>query len=1135
MIKKIFISLVILSLLVGIGSGAVLYWFVVVEPGGEISEDYIRKILGRESPVYYSDGVTPLGVFFADAHRQYVDYDEIPDTFINALVAAEDNRFFSHFGFDFHGIVRAAIRNIEAGRVVQGGSTLTQQTAKNLFKRQDRSYKAKFKELIYALRLEYKYSKEEILEFYSNQFYVSGNGHGLGVAARYYFDKKPSELTLIEAAYIAGSVKRPNYYNPFIKKDSQSVFQAKERGIQRVSYVLRAMRDLEMISEIDYQHARNSEIPFNKGSVGYSLDYVMELVTEAVTSQQVLDSLSVYGIDNIATSGIKVITNVDKYIQHKTLYSLRKQLSTLDVRLRGYERQEVQQELQQTKYRGDRLVAEGSFVFGTITEIENNGGEVSIGVKVDLENGSGIIDRKGIEAIVKARVKWQKNRWTEVAEEDYSLLLAQLQEGDKIWISVREIDEFMSPVYDLERFPKVQGGAIVLQNGNIVSVAGGVENRFFNRAMYGKRTMGSSYKPFVYAAALQLGWNSADLLTNRRDVFVFQGQPYFPRPDHKIDNEQVSMNWAGVRSENLASVWLTAHLSDHLSGSQFVDVADYLGFTPKEVDQEPEPYRLYRSRIRDRYGIIITEDILRQAAYRKTVASIQPDLVFEGLGHEYEAMRTLHYGLDFNKFKEDLSEELGQKDLAEYERKELRLRKKILSKNYLVLSALNRQLHLYLGMNKPFQSGVRSDHSLPGSGIARLYYNPITSRYLYDYPANVPEYAQIISTWKFQQQLEALDVFERRERIESIRLGNHLSVKGFDLLERQVDQEFQKMRKLLPYSMDVLQEVEDFRILVGLKYLVEFGKFLGIESTLEPILSFPLGSNVVTLVETTRVYEALITGKLTLFSEENGDINNTLAIIDRIESEDGVVLFRPEELIRRGVSSKTSMVLGHILENTIKFGTGRYADSHVKMSSSESQNEVLNELSLSVPLFGKTGTANRYTNASFFGYLPNLNDDGNAMVIEDGYGIGVYVGYDDNKPMRQKTTRVTGAVGALPAWTEIANAIVKREEFSTGLDPIDLSFYGLAIQRKEMGQKNYAAMKDYGGRLDSPLKEIDTIDRYQPSIITFGAENKQQGFSPARGFAPFWLNQIPANKSQSEPASQPSQLPDSSAKVTESN
>jgi penicillin-binding protein 1A len=1112
MFKKIFIALLFLVLLAAAAAGAVLYWFVVLEPGDEISEQNIRSILGRESPVFYNDGVTPLGAFFSEARRQYVDYQEIPESFINALVAAEDNRFFSHFGFDVHGIVRAAMKNIEAGRIVQGGSTLTQQTAKNLFKRKDRSYKSKLIELIYALRLEYRYTKEEILEFYSNQFFVSGNGHGLGVAARYYFNKKPEELTLIESAYIAGSVKRPNYYNPFIKKDEQARALATEHGRQRAAYVLNAMLNLGMIDESDYQQAKNSEIPFARGSVGYSLDSVMELVTDAVSSDRLLEALSVHGIDNIATSGIRVITTVDKYIQDQTLSALRKQLSYLDARLRGYERDEVQEELASLKYSGDLTIAEGNFVFGTIETIENTGEEITIGVETGLENGSGHIDRSGLESLVEARVKYLKNRWSEPAKEDTEELLSQLRVGDRVWVSIRETDEYMTPLFDLEKFPKVQGGAIAVNNGRVISVAGGVENRFFNRAMYARRTMGSSFKPFVYTAALQLGWNAADLLVNKRDVFVFQNQPYFPRPDHEIDSELVSMSWAGVRSENLASVWLTAHLCDHLSRSQFEDVAGYLGLGPREVDGEPEPYRLFRARIRDRYGIVINAEVLHKAAYRKTMAAIQPDLVFEGLASEYQAMRELHYGLNFDQFEREIDQQLRDTTLPQYERKELRLRKDLLARNFLSLRALNKRLQNYLGLNRLAAAPVDTVMSKGRAETPYLYYDPINEHFLFDYPSKVPEYAQLVSPWQFQEKINEAGPFLKQEQIDSIVLGSTLSVKAFNFLSSQVEMEYRNMRKLLPYSMEVLSEVEDYRILVGLQYLVKFGKFLGIESELEPILSFPLGSNVVTLIETTRLYEALVSGTLTLFTEASGEINNTLAIIDRIESEDGVVLYRPEGETRRAVSPKTSLVLGHILENTIKFGTGRYADREVKLRGPQESGELLDELSLSIPLLGKTGTANRYTNASFFGYLPAPNGDGNAMVIDSGFGVGVYVGYDDNQAMRRGTTRITGAAGALPTWTAIVKAIVKNQEFDRTLDPVDLSFRGLAIEREDMGQKNFLALKDYGGQLQRPLKEVDPWDRYLPSIITFGVANEEKGLSPARSFAPFWLNQRPTER-----------------------
>ena len=155
MLKKLFYAITVFTGLTIIISLFSFLWLVVFSPGEEINQSNIEKILSMESPVYYSDGQSKIGVFFQDAHRQYIQYDEIPKTFVNAIIAAEDNNFFEHFGVDIPGVLRAMLANIKAGRIVQGGSTITQQTAKNLFKRKDRSLKAKLSELLYALRLEY--------------------------------------------------------------------------------------------------------------------------------------------------------------------------------------------------------------------------------------------------------------------------------------------------------------------------------------------------------------------------------------------------------------------------------------------------------------------------------------------------------------------------------------------------------------------------------------------------------------------------------------------------------------------------------------------------------------------------------------------------------------------------------------------------------------------------------------------------------------------------------------------------------------------------------------------------------------------------------------------------------------------
>ena len=180
---------------------------VVLNPGEHIDKGYILRALSKESAVYYRDGKTQMHAFYSDQHRIYVPYENIPEYWVEAITASEDKRYFSHFGLDPIGISRAMLSNIKAGRIVSGGSTLTQQTAKNVFNRPDRSLNSKAEEALNALRLEHHFTKEEILEFYANQFHVNGNGRGIGVAARHYFDKETKDLTLIECAFIAGMLQ----------------------------------------------------------------------------------------------------------------------------------------------------------------------------------------------------------------------------------------------------------------------------------------------------------------------------------------------------------------------------------------------------------------------------------------------------------------------------------------------------------------------------------------------------------------------------------------------------------------------------------------------------------------------------------------------------------------------------------------------------------------------------------------------------------------------------------------------------------------------------------------------------------------------------------------------------------------
>ncbi len=1106
MLKKIFLFFIALTIIAVSIAGGALYYAIVLEPGEEIKLDNIHKILGKESHVFYNDGKSKLGVFFDKAHRQYVTYNEIPHVFVNALVASEDDRFFSHFGFDVIGITRAMIKNIEAGRVVQGGSTLTQQTAKNLFKRSERSFEAKLKELLFALRLEYHYSKEQIFEFYANQFYVSGNAHGIGVAARYYFDKKTSELNLAESAFIAGSVKRPNYYNPFIKKSKETADLARSRAATRLKYVLGKMRSLGMIDNYTYNSAISSQLEFKQGKVGFSLDYAMEMVKDAVSSTEVLDALAVHGFSNVATSGVRVITTVDKMLQEKTLAILRRELSRLDVRMRGYNREEVQAELNELNYKGDQRLRPNAFLFGTIEKIEGKEKETRIWVNFGRKIGAGIIENKGLSRLVTARAKWLRNRWSETEKGDIDNLVEQLQPGDKVWTSVLLLTGDKNALLELQKYPKIQGGALVLKDGEIKGMAGGTENRFYNRAIYAKRTMGSAFKPYVFTAAQQLGWNSADLLKNNRDLFVYHGQPYFPRPDHKSPFKWVSMSWAGVHSENVASVWLLSRLCDRLNPSQFRETADFLGLAPRVVGGEEETYRSYRGRIRDKYGLVVDRAVLHATAFRQAVINVETDFIFDDMVDEYEIIKEIHYGLRFEAFNNTIDLELinGENSLREYEKKELKLRKKILGNHFQLLASLRDDLTKYMLNFEDFQ-GYEDFGSfvLPVSG---LFIDDATGLFSFQRIEGVDGRLKMVNRGQLANYLSGLDSSEKIAFWMNIQLNAILTIDAFDKLSEQVDTEYAKLKEGLPYSFETLSKVKDFRIMVGLHYLVKMAKELGIKSTLDPVLSFPLGSNVVTLLETTRMYEALITGKVTTYGGiEGGENNDSLAIIDRIESADGDILYQPKSNTRVLVDEETSLSIGHILENIVKFGTGRMADKKVRLPAGAIENrDTVGALDLKIPLLGKTGTANNYTNASFFGYLPGLADSGESMIIDGGYAVGVYVGYDDNKAMRKKSSRISGSAGALPAWNDIVNVLLREDGYAKKLDPVDLSFYGLILKRNDIGQLNVSVEPKQGGKVNNPLEIVSELSRYQPTIMTFGQKDDTGSLTLSRHYRPFW-------------------------------
>lgn len=1118
-LRDITLTLVILCLIMGIGAALTLHYLVVQAPAPEMAEERIAALLGQESPVFYSDGVTQFGVLFEEIHRKYIKYEDIPENFIKALVAAEDHRFFRHHGVDFIGIARATLANRKAGRVVQGGSTLTQQTAKNLFKRKARNLDAKLKELLQALRLEYRYPKEKILEFYCNQFYVSGNGNGLGVAARYFFDKEPSELTLVEAAFIAGSVKQPNHYNPFLQKNREDPIATKKRAMERVRYVLRQMQRRGMLSGEEFMAARMTDLEFRQGKMSFAQNATMDLVKEGLSSTFLTEYLEEQGIANIATSGARIITTIDKELQDKTVYALRRHLSSLDVLLRGYNRAEVQEEYAQLDYPGDADPIPGAFLFGSFAGQEADTGFLRIAFDGGHDGfiAPGGLDRLG--DMVGGR----------------KALRSRLQPGDRVYVSVRnERGANGEILLDLERYPKVEGGAIVLREGAIQALCGGMSHVHFNRATSARRPMGSAFKTFVYAAALQLGWSPADMLDNRRNVFPFMDQPYFPRPDHTSPFAEVSMNWAGVKSENLATIWLLYHLLDQQDTPALKEIAQRVGMAPKEVGDKPESVEEFKKRMQAEFGINVSPGMVDQAAYDATVRRLKADFLFAGDKGEYRRLSRLPYGYNHDKYAAMArSGKLGSNP------GDTQRHVGLLYPNYLGIRARLQQMIAYREYARRYRPPVDPDMAFENPGYAaamnetarrlnamRGVVSPGGGLYrsgeavIFSMREAAPAGWTPIDPGELQFQLATMDAAQEHAFWQNVLLEGMISAEAMARVEEQMQVERKRFdRSGGPYSLDVLCEVQNFRVMLGLQYTIHLARACGVESRLRPVLPLALGANVVTLSEMARVYEAMVTGNrydpvetaemVRLAGDAGGD-RDGLSLIGRIITPDGREVYRREAWPMRVFDAASAGSIGSILQNVVAYGTGNSAARQVKVHSADAEREKKLARIKSLPLMGKTGTANEYRNAAFLGYVPvPAGDEATELDIAGGYTLGVYVGFDDNRPMARGGTRISGAKGALPAWNAIAQELVDRERMGDRLD-VDKLRPGtpLALRYAEAeGQIFLPIAPGQGGAVI--VGQAGARQRTSPpwpSILDTGTQEAGL-FEPKRRFMPFWRHE----------------------------
>ncbi|MCB9777409.1 MAG: transglycosylase domain-containing protein [Alphaproteobacteria bacterium] len=1000
---------------------------VLDDPGEHIQRDAIQAIIAQESPVLYSDGETRIGVFFSQEHREYVPYERIPRAWVDAIVAAEDQRFFSHPGVDPKGIARAMRDNVKAKRVVAGGSSLTQQTAKNLYYRPDRSMRSKWEELVNALRLEAHYDKEDILEFYANQFHVSANGRGLGIAARYFFDKDVSELTTLECAYLAGMVKAPATYNPFLGSTSERRELARQRAQARTRYVLDRMLDTGAIDAAEHATLITQDIPFRKGTFRYDTHVVLDEV-EARLQQAPFPALfAELGIDNPSTAGIEIVTTIDAGAQAGATWALWHHLTESGPLLEAPSWGDDPGLATARAFRlaDDKAPAHDphdplqrwEFSAARVTAVQT---EPDVRLHLDIGGHTCVVDADAIEraATVVARAR-KGESWRQASKADRALLVDTLPAGAVVWASVlaeavpaTDGGTAVPARCDLELRPELQGAVIVLEDGRIRAMVGGNDNKNFNRATQAKRQLGSTWKPVLFYAGLQLGWLPTDDLDNRPDqVFRFEGTWYYPRPDHE-SHDTVSLAWAGTRSENLASIWLLAHLTDKLDDDEFEALARQVDLVPRNGEARDA----WIERIRDDQGVISTESRLPEIAFHAVRGEVADALDDEGRHDEAWQVRSLLYGSGADSELARVRGDAG--------------RRRAVGRNLLHLEERAEQCVVQAGR---LQAWMDAEDARAGIlGRLRKAPEPLTQADVADLRLR-PAAGSL--------QLGCGEVGEGWAKVGEHLLGaiqagvriplgdpEHMLVEGvvekdvLDRLRRATTRRRLVLSQADAWSFEVLAHHPDYRQLVGMRYLAQLATTLGVQSELPPVLSMPLGAVDISVEEAASMYQGMLRGETWTFpgqlSTAGGDrdapaIADTTVLIAEIRDRSGKVLYRVQPEATSVTDPAAGRMAGDILRNVVRWGTGRRALSSVTQDGA------------AVPVAGKTGTTNGYRNAAFVGFVPRAVPVGDGARWEwgAGYTVAAYVGYDDNRAMRRGGVRLQGASGALPAWIGTAQAL----------------------------------------------------------------------------------------------------------------
>ncbi|QEY24272.1 penicillin-binding protein 1A [Neisseria animalis] len=552
MIKKIITTLI--GLILGLslfGAGLVAIAILVTYP----------KLPSLESVQYYQPKM-PLTVYSSDGkviglygeeRREFTKIEDFPDVLKNAVIAAEDKRFYDHWGVDVVGVARAVIGNVVAGGVQSGASTITQQVAKNFFLSSERTFTRKFNEALLAYKIEQSLTKDQILELYFNQIYLGQRAYGFAAASQIYFNKNVRELSLAEASMLAGLPKAPSAYNPIVNP---------ERAKLRQAYILNNMFEEGMITMQQRDQAMKEKLHYERfvQKIDQSALYVAEMVRQELYEK--------YGEDAY-TQGFKVYTTVSTEHQKVATAALRKALRNFD-RGSSYRGAEDFIDLSQSdnieetvgKHLSTLYTVDGMIpaVVVDITRKNNVVVQLPSGRRVTL--GSGAL---GFAARAVNNKKMGDDRIRKGS------VIRVKGSGDQ-WRVVQE--------------PLLQGALVSLdaKTGAVRALVGGYDyhSKTFNRATQAMRQPGSTFKPFVYSAALAKGMTASTQINDAPIVLPGKGaggKAWAPKNADGRYAGYITLRQALTASKNMVSIRILMSIGVGYA-QQYIQ---RFGFKPSEI------------------------------------------------------------------------------------------------------------------------------------------------------------------------------------------------------------------------------------------------------------------------------------------------------------------------------------------------------------------------------------------------------------------------------------------------------------------------------------------------------------------------------------------------------------------------